>query len=82
MREHDLTTIDLLKVDIEGHEAALFAGDCAWLYRVDAMCIECHEGFEQAELWRLAKRFGFAPPQRLPGTWFMSRSATHANNSA
>jgi len=65
--------IGLLKVDIEGHEAALFARDCGWLDRVDAMCIECHDGFNDGQLAGLAKRFGFTVPQRLPGTWFMMR---------
>lgn len=67
--------IGLLKVDIEGHEAALFSGNCEWLNRVDAMCIECHEVSGEANLLRLAKQFGFAQPQRLPGVWFMSRNA-------
>ncbi len=68
--------IGLLKVDIEGHEAALFARDCGWLDRVDAMCIECHDGFNDGQLAGLAKRFGFTVPQRLPGTWFMMRRAS------
>jgi FkbM family methyltransferase len=71
--------IGLLKVDIEGHEAALFSGNCDWLARVDAMCIECHGGFGDAELAELATRFGFAPPQRLKGTWFMGRTAIDAS---
>ena len=51
--------IGLLKVDIEGHEAALFARDCDWLDRVDAMCIEWHGEGGDACLASLAKRFGF-----------------------
>ena len=36
--------ISLLKMDIEGAEAVVFAGDCsAWLDRVDAMAIELHD---------------------------------------
>jgi FkbM family methyltransferase len=67
--------IGLLKVDIEGHEAELFSRDCDWLTRVDAMCIECHDGFGDVQLAALAARFGFAPPQRLPGMWFLDRTA-------
>jgi FkbM family methyltransferase len=35
--------VDLLKVDIEGGEAELFAGDTSWLDRVDAIVIEFHQ---------------------------------------
>ncbi len=66
--------IGLLKVDIEGHEAALFARDCDWLDRVDAMCIEWHVDGGAERLAALAERFGFAEPQRLP-IWFPSRTA-------
>jgi FkbM family methyltransferase len=66
--------IGLLKVDIEGHEATLFSGNCDWLARVDVMCIECHDGFGDASLRALAKQFGFAPPQRLPGPWLVARN--------
>jgi FkbM family methyltransferase len=66
--------IGLLKIDIEGHEAALFARDCDWLARVDAMCIEWHVEGGAERLAALAERFGFAAPRQLP-IWFMSRAA-------
>jgi FkbM family methyltransferase len=69
--------IGLLKVDIEGHEAVLFAGDCDWLERVDVMCIEWHVECGAARLLSLAERFGFDAPQQLPGIWFMSRRAKY-----
>jgi FkbM family methyltransferase len=72
--------IGLLKVDIEGHEAALFARECEWLYRVDAMCIEWHHHFAETDLNRLANQFDFAAPQRLPGVWFMGRLATNGSD--
>jgi FkbM family methyltransferase len=65
--------IGLLKVDIEGHEKILFSTDCEWFSLVDAMCIECHDGFGEYDLQRLAERFGFLPPERLPGIWLMTR---------
>jgi len=66
--------IGLLKVDIEGHEQQLFSVDCEWLNRVDAMCLEYHHHFGEEELARLAGRFGFLPPRRLPGEiWFLAR---------
>jgi FkbM family methyltransferase len=67
--------IGLLKVDIEGHEATLFAGDCDWLERVDAMCIEWHVDDGPARLAALAKRFGSAGPLQLRGLWFIGRKA-------
>jgi FkbM family methyltransferase len=65
--------ISLLKVDIEGYEGVLLKENCEWLTRVDAMCIECHEGFGESDLQTLAERWGFAPPQPLPGTWLLTR---------
>jgi FkbM family methyltransferase len=35
-------TIDLLKIDIEGSEAALFSRDVRWLDHVKNMCVELH----------------------------------------
>lgn len=67
--------IGLLKVDIEGHEAVLFDGDCTWLAQVDAMCIEWHVANGPARLADLARRFGFTEPRQLPGAWFMSKTA-------
>jgi FkbM family methyltransferase len=65
--------IDLLKVDIEGHEKALFASECDWLRHCEAACIECHEGFGEPDLVELAAKYGFAPPIRLPGIWLLRR---------
>jgi len=64
--------IGLLKVDIEGYETILLKERCEWLTCVDAMCIECHEGYDESDLCVLAERWGFAPPQRLPGTWLLT----------
>ena len=65
--------IGLLKVDIEGYEEVLFAGDCPWLLAVDALCIECHGGFGEEDLCRIAQRYGFLEPRRLPGIWYLGR---------
>jgi FkbM family methyltransferase len=66
--------IELLKIDIEGHEQRLLSEDCDWLHRVDAICLEYHHQFGGTELQRVADRFGFLPPQRLPGEiWFLTR---------
>lgn len=67
--------VGLIKIDIEGYEKILFAGECDWLSRVDSLCIEWHDELPEARrhLTAIAHRFGFGPPQLLPGVWFMSR---------
>ena len=65
--------ISLLKVDIEGYEAILLKEQCNWLSLVDAICIECHEGYGEADLQVLAKEWGFSSPQLLPGIWLLLR---------
>jgi FkbM family methyltransferase len=48
--------IDLLKIDIEGAEAAVFAGPCDWLARVKNIAIELHgEPCERAFFAALAR---------------------------
>lgn len=44
---HGITTLDLLKVDIEGGEKYLFAENIGWLSRVDQLLIEVH-----GDAWR------------------------------
>jgi len=75
LRRLGWSRVGLVKMDVEGHEAALFAGDCDWLDRVDAMCIEWHGDGGAERLAALAKRFGFAAPRQLP-IWFMTRHAS------
>jgi FkbM family methyltransferase len=65
--------INLLKVDIEGYEGVLLSENCDWLARVDAICIECHEGYSERDLKAVADRYGFTLPQLLPGTWLLVR---------
>jgi len=66
--------IGLVKIDIEGHESVLLSQACEWLADVDALCVEYHHHFAEAELGRLARQFGFLPPTRLPGEiWFLTR---------
>ena len=64
--------IGLLKIDIEGHEKILLSRDCEWLNLVDAICIECHPGYDESDLRRLAERFGFLPPRNI-GNWLLQR---------
>lgn len=46
LRDYQLDTIDLLKVDIEGSEKELFAMADSWIGRVDAICLELHDRFK------------------------------------
>ena len=39
----DVACVDLVKIDIEGAERELFAGDSTWLKRVRNFCIEIHD---------------------------------------
>jgi FkbM family methyltransferase len=64
----------LLKIDIEGHEKPLLTEACDWLNLVDALCVEYHLDGAEAELSRVATRYGFLAPRRLPGAiWLLAR---------
>ena len=74
LRQLGWDRVGLLKIDIEGHESVLLSQACDWLADVDALCVEYHHHFAEAELGRLARQFGFLPPSRLPGEiWFLTR---------
>lgn len=47
MREHGVERVDVLKVDIEGAEAEVFADPSAWIDRVDSIVIELHDRFKE-----------------------------------
>jgi FkbM family methyltransferase len=66
--------IGLLKIDIEGHERILLSENASWLDLVDSICIECHNDFSSNDLRSLTERFGFLPPEQLPGIWLLRRS--------
>ncbi|MBF0152143.1 MAG: FkbM family methyltransferase [Magnetococcales bacterium] len=66
--------IGLLKIDIEGYEKVLLKRNCAWLTRVDALCIECHAGFGEEDLLDISRSWGFAKPQLLKGIWLLVRT--------
>jgi FkbM family methyltransferase len=51
--------IRLLKIDIEGAELQLFAGDLAWLKLVDTIIIELHDGMTLDDLERVVSPYGF-----------------------
>jgi|GEM_PF-2248860 len=74
MQELGWERINLLKVDIEGYEAVLLKENCEWLVSVDAICIECHEGYGESDLKDLAEKWGFSNPKLLPGNWLLTRT--------
>ncbi|HEY4955300.1 MAG TPA: FkbM family methyltransferase [Gemmatimonadaceae bacterium] len=73
MRELQWPQIDLLKMDIEGHESTLLMSDPQWLRQVQTLCIELHIGSGEIELRSLAATFGYGEPVCRSGLWFMSR---------
>lgn len=57
--EHGLTSIGLLKMDIEGHEKDLFS-EPEWLTGVDSLAMELHHGVaDLTEIPRALARYGF-----------------------
>ena len=73
LKELGWERIGLLKIDIEGYEAILLRENCSWLARVDALCIECHEQFSEADLAALARTWGLIPVQRFKGVPLLVR---------
>ncbi|MHC4948213.1 MAG: FkbM family methyltransferase, partial [Planctomycetota bacterium] len=60
LREHGLERFDLVKIDIEGSEFALFA-DAGWLDRCGAVCMEIHPAFGRvADVLDALRAHGFA----------------------
>src|SRR5258708_27952845 len=76
MAEFELKRIGLLKIDIEGYEKRLLTETCDWLRRVDAICIELHDGYTEDDLSSLAVDYGFSKPHRLPGIWLLIRAVS------
>ena len=56
----NFTSIDILKVDIEGAEVQLFEGDTSWLERVGCLAIEFHDTTRtDTDFDALIARYGF-----------------------
>jgi FkbM family methyltransferase len=53
-----MTEIGLLKADIEGAEAELFADCSSWIHRVNALVVECHNGYTARQLLSDCRRGG------------------------
>ncbi|HYN80853.1 MAG TPA: FkbM family methyltransferase [Gemmatimonadaceae bacterium] len=74
MHELGWDRIDLLKIDIEGHERHLMQ-HAEWLHLVETVCVEWHSESAELELSSLASRFGYNPPVCQFGLWLMSRGS-------
>lgn len=58
MRKARLDSIDLLKIDVEGAEAAVFANCDSWIGAVGSIMIEIHEPYSLAHFHRDMARVG------------------------
>jgi FkbM family methyltransferase len=57
----DITSVDFLKVDIEGSEFGLFTGDLSWLARIRKIAMEVHtECGDAGEICRALRLNGFS----------------------
>ena len=59
MRIHGMERIGLLKMDIEGAEEEIFAGDFSWLDKVDIVLVELHTALAVARFDAAAAAHGF-----------------------
>ena len=62
--------VDILKIDIEGGEYDLFAGDAEWITRVDILIIEFHDRFRPGcarEFYRALCRYALDFDQQICG---------------
>lgn len=45
MRIYNLQNIDMIKLDIEGAEKAIFEASSTWVNKIDVICVELHDRF-------------------------------------
>jgi len=58
--ELHISTIDLLKVDIEGYEKKIFSGNTDWLFNVSRIIIEVHSPEDEAVCTAALRRHNFS----------------------
>jgi FkbM family methyltransferase len=78
--ENNIEHIDLLKIDIEGAESVLFAGDTDWLNKVDNILIEIHSEDLKDPITRIliGHGFGFEKWNRNPhGDVYLARKSKY-----
>ena len=43
LKQHHRSSIDILKMDIEGAEREIFSSECGWLSRTNVLIVETHD---------------------------------------
>lgn len=79
------TTIDILKIDIEGGEKQIFGGDVGWLERVRMVIIELHDRFVpdcSRVVYDAMRRYDFVETVRGENHIFHRRDLQFANRGA
>lgn len=79
--KHGITTIDILKIDIEGAERELFSGDTSWLKMVRCILIELHDDDCTAAFMRAIEPFGFSIEENGMTTVAVKRIPTGAGRA-
>jgi len=60
----------------------LLCQNASWLSQVDALVIECHEGFGRDKLNEIAREHGFGEARLLPGgLYLLVRPTNNSGNS-
>src|SRR5262249_8397217 len=67
--DYKIETIDILKVDIEGAEKVIFAGQVSWLKKIGCIIIELHNGYSLTDFSADLASMGFhvLPPGSVFG---------------
>jgi len=74
------SSIDLVKIDIEGAEDELFSADCDWLHAVGAMILEIHPNTTPDRIQSQIESFRFSLERTGNGrepVYFASKQARH-----
>ncbi len=58
-KKMDIKNIDLIKIDVEGSERAIFSGDLNWLQMVNHILIEIHDEESRQYCFDILKRNRF-----------------------
>jgi FkbM family methyltransferase len=68
-KEHDVSTIDFMKMDIEGAEAHVLYRNNDWLRRVNAMNLEVHTPAKRTDCMRHLQQFGLICEKHPTHPW-------------
>lgn len=74
MQKMKWSSIDFLKIDIEGYEDVLLKNNTDWLTKVKNIVIEIHDNYTFDDLCTLAKNYNFLPAQDIHGNYFLTKN--------